>query len=405
GEEDHRRLGLRGPEDRRPPPQRGGALPQPGAQPCAPGRVLRADGCLLERDPPGCARSQSRGGGRTVPLRHRVRLPQPARHRPVPLLRSALVLADPAQGQDLQGAGRRSQQLCGRPCRAERQRRRLGHQRRHRRGDLDQVHLAARHRGSQAAAAARWPAAAGPARGGVAQVGRSVSRTHAAQGRIPRTPVRHRIRSSRSACHPQGPFGLLQLLRRPMVGSAGTAWPAARPPPRARSLQRHRPGRRGRQQREHRCRLQALRVPAGDAGGPGMSATAIGGGIAGRAWLAYALVMVTLWGAWGALSSISAERGFPDTLVYCVWALTMIPPALFVLWRSGWKLDRSPRAAFYGLLIGLLGAGGQMVLFHALTVGPAYFIFPIISLSPVVTIALSFVLLRERTGRIGAAGI
>src|SRR5690606_10015027 len=169
--------------------------------------------------------------------------------------------------------------------------------------------------------------------------------------------------------------------------------------------QRHRPGRRGRQQREHRCRLQALRVAAGDAGGPGMSATAIGGGIGGRAWLAYALVTVTLWGAWGALSPISAERGFPDTPVYCVWALTMIPPALFVLWRSGWKLDRTPRAATYGLLIGLLGAGGQMVLFHALTVGPAYFIFPIISLSPVITIALSFVLLRERTGRLGAAGI
>jgi len=128
-------------------------------------------------------------------------------------------------------------------------------------------------------------------------------------------------------------------------------------------------------------------------------------GFAGRAWLAYALVTVTLWGAWGALSSISAERGFPDTLVYCVWALTMIPPALFVLWRNGWKLDRTPRAVAYGLLIGLLGAGGQMVLFHALTVGPAYFIFPIISLSPVVTIALSFALLRERTGRLGAAGI
>src|SRR5690606_39733391 len=77
----------------------------------------------------------------------------------------------------------------------------------------------------------------------------------------------------------------------------------------------------------------------------------------------------------------------------------------FVLWRNGWKLDRTPRAVACGLLIGLLGAGGQMVLFHALTVGPAYFIFPVISLSPVVTIALSFVLLRERTGRMGALGI
>ena len=33
-------------------------------------------------------------------------------------------------------------------------------------------------------------------------------------------------------------------------------------------------------------------------------------------------------GVWGALSPLSSQRGFPDTLVYCVWALTMIPPAL-----------------------------------------------------------------------------
>lgn len=124
-----------------------------------------------------------------------------------------------------------------------------------------------------------------------------------------------------------------------------------------------------------------------------------------RPWLAYALVTVVLWGVWGALSGESAQRGFPETLVYCVWALTMIPPALFVLWRGGWRLDASPRAAAYGMLIGLLGAGGQMLLFHTLTIGPAYFVFPIISLSPVVTIVLSFALLRERTGWMGTLGI
>jgi uncharacterized membrane protein len=119
----------------------------------------------------------------------------------------------------------------------------------------------------------------------------------------------------------------------------------------------------------------------------------------------YALTTVVLWGVWGALSGLSAQRGFPETLVYCVWALTMIPPALFILWRGGWALDRSPRAVAYGMLIGLLGAGGQMLLFHTLAVGPAYFVFPIISLSPVVTIALSLALLRERTGPMGALGI
>jgi uncharacterized membrane protein len=124
-----------------------------------------------------------------------------------------------------------------------------------------------------------------------------------------------------------------------------------------------------------------------------------------RNWVAYALITVALWGVWGALAGLSAQHGFPDTLVYCVWALTMIPPALFVVARSGWKLDFTARAVLYGMTIGLLGAGGQMLLFKALTLGPAYFIFPIISLSPAITIALSFVLLRERTGRLGALGI
>jgi drug/metabolite transporter (DMT)-like permease len=124
-----------------------------------------------------------------------------------------------------------------------------------------------------------------------------------------------------------------------------------------------------------------------------------------RSWVVHALVTVVLWGIWGALAGLSAQHGFPDTLVYCVWALTMIPPALFVLAKDSWKLDVSRRAVAYGLTIGLLGAGGQMLLFKALTIGPAYFIFPIISLSPAITIALSFLLLRERTGKLGALGI
>ncbi|QNH22582.1 EamA-like transporter family protein [Xanthomonas sp. GW] len=124
-----------------------------------------------------------------------------------------------------------------------------------------------------------------------------------------------------------------------------------------------------------------------------------------RPWLVFALTTVVLWGLWGALSPLSAAHGFPDTLVYCVWALTMLPPALYLLWRNGWQLERSPRAIGYGLTIGLLGAGGQMLLFHTLTIGPAYFVFPIISLSPVATIALSFLLLRERTGWQGTLGI
>jgi drug/metabolite transporter (DMT)-like permease len=124
-----------------------------------------------------------------------------------------------------------------------------------------------------------------------------------------------------------------------------------------------------------------------------------------KAWLIYALATTILWGVWGAFTELSPQRGFPETLVYCVWSLTMIPPALYALARAGWRLERDPRAVVYGLIIGLTGAGGQMVLFSAVTMGPPYLIFPLISLSPMVTIAMSYVLLRERTNMLGAAGI
>ncbi len=45
------------------------------------------------------------------------------------------------------------------------------------------------------------------------------------------------------------------------------------------------------------------------------------------------------------------------------------------------------------------------ILFYAVRVGPPYLIFPIISLSPALTIALSMALLKERTGLLGALGI
>jgi uncharacterized membrane protein len=124
-----------------------------------------------------------------------------------------------------------------------------------------------------------------------------------------------------------------------------------------------------------------------------------------RAWLAYALVTTAFWGVWGAFTGLPTSHGFPETLIYVVWALTMIPPALFALRRVGWRLQHDARSVVYGALIGLLGAGGQMLLFHAVRTGPAYLIFPVISLSPVVTVALSLALLRERTGKLGTLGI
>jgi uncharacterized membrane protein len=124
-----------------------------------------------------------------------------------------------------------------------------------------------------------------------------------------------------------------------------------------------------------------------------------------KPWLTYALITTAFWGVWGAFAEFPTHYGFPETLVYVVWALTMIPPALYAMQRVGWRVMRDPRSILLGCLIGLTGAGGQMLLFHAVRTGPTYLIFPIIALSPVITIALSMLLLKERVTRLGAFGV
>ena len=124
-----------------------------------------------------------------------------------------------------------------------------------------------------------------------------------------------------------------------------------------------------------------------------------------RPWLLFALITTSFWGVWGALIEIPEKAGFPATLGYSVWALTMIPPALVALKIINWKLERDLRSIFLGCVIGFLGAGGQLILFETLRIGPAYLVFPFISLSPVVTILMSYILLKERASVRGWLGI
>lgn len=124
-----------------------------------------------------------------------------------------------------------------------------------------------------------------------------------------------------------------------------------------------------------------------------------------RQWLFFAVVTTTFWGIWGALIEIPEKAGFPATLGYSVWALTMIPPAIVALKIIHWRLEYDFSSIAFGSIIGLFGAGGQLILFQALRTGPAYLVFPIISLSPMVTILLAYWFLKERTSTRGWLGI
>ncbi|MET1089500.1 MAG: EamA family transporter [Arthrobacter sp.] len=123
-----------------------------------------------------------------------------------------------------------------------------------------------------------------------------------------------------------------------------------------------------------------------------------------QSWIIYASLLVLFWGVWGAFSALPTTLyGYPNEMVYVIWSLTMIIPAVFAL--RGQKFDRRPKAAFYGILVGLTGAGGQLLLFKALTIGPAYLIFPIISISPAITVLMAMIFLRERLSKVAVLGL
>ena len=124
-----------------------------------------------------------------------------------------------------------------------------------------------------------------------------------------------------------------------------------------------------------------------------------------RPWLLFATVTTVFWGVWGAFIETPEKAGFPATLGYSVWALTMIPCALVALLIIAGKLEYDARSVFLGSTVGFLGAGGQLILFEALRLGPAYLVFPIISMYPVITIFLSLALLHERASRRAWTGI
>lgn len=121
-------------------------------------------------------------------------------------------------------------------------------------------------------------------------------------------------------------------------------------------------------------------------------------------WVPYAALLVIFWGVWGAFSSAPTDLyGYPDEMIYVLWSLTMLVPNYFAL--RGRRLDRRPIATIYGLVIGFTGAGGQLLLFKALDIGPAYLIFPLISISPAVTVLMAIGLLRERIHTLAAIGV
>ena len=120
----------------------------------------------------------------------------------------------------------------------------------------------------------------------------------------------------------------------------------------------------------------------------------------------YSLLTILLWGIWGALTkAISSELdAYTNQVLFSVGVLPVMAIVLFSGRLTGGVSRR--RGILYAFITGILGGTGNIAFFKALSEGgKASVVVPATSLSPLVTVALGFFLLKERASGYQKVGL
>jgi len=121
-------------------------------------------------------------------------------------------------------------------------------------------------------------------------------------------------------------------------------------------------------------------------------------------WLVFSLMDLGLWGAWGFLSKV-ATRDLPSQAVYLL-AICGHVVVIGYLWLSGGlAVPGHPWGIAAAVAAGICMAFGLLCFLKALTVGAATVVVPLTALYPLVTVILSWALLRENLTPRHLAGI
>jgi len=114
-------------------------------------------------------------------------------------------------------------------------------------------------------------------------------------------------------------------------------------------------------------------------------------------WLVYSLLTIALWGGWAAMSKAISDdiNAYTNQVLF---ALGLIP-VMLVVYRSP-RLSggtNRKRGIAYASVTGILGGTGNIAFFKSLMMGgKASVVVPATSLSPVVTVLLAYLVLKEK---------
>lgn len=124
------------------------------------------------------------------------------------------------------------------------------------------------------------------------------------------------------------------------------------------------------------------------------------------AWLAYSLLTILLWGAWGVVSKIASSS--VDANTNQIYFTVGLLPLMVVLFRAP-RRDANRRerriGAAWAFLTGILGGAGNIAFFRALgSGGKVSVVAPATALFPLVTVLLAVTCLHERLSKQQFAG-
>jgi transporter family protein len=106
-----------------------------------------------------------------------------------------------------------------------------------------------------------------------------------------------------------------------------------------------------------------------------------------------------LWGVWGFESKVLVDRTSPYT-GQVLFTAGLVVPVILVLMSPKRFAGRRRRLGFsFAFLTGLLGGLGNVGFFVALERGNASVIVPLTSLSPLVTVLVGVLVLKEKMSR------
>jgi bacterial/archaeal transporter family protein len=121
-------------------------------------------------------------------------------------------------------------------------------------------------------------------------------------------------------------------------------------------------------------------------------------------WVAFSLMALTFWGVWGLLTKV-ATLFLPPYTAYLISTFGYLPIIGFLLVESGFKIPWHPVGWSVSLAAGLCAALGVLCYYRALAGGAASKVVPLTALYPLLTVVLSYIVLKEHLGLRQLAGI